>query len=267
VDAHTLLGIEPTHNRFRWKLVVTPDRSSFNGNLFGGIGLGAGIAAMENVTGRTCIWASAQFLSFAPVGSVIDIDVVVVVDGRNTTQARAIGHVEDREIFTVNAALGHRDTPGSGEWAQRPEVAPPNECPEREFRMAVGGSINEHIEMRVANGRGLAALTGEPSDDGRSAMWTRLRTGGDASSAPLLGILGDFVPYGLGQAIGDRAGGSSLDNTLRMVRRVSTEWVLLDIRVHGLANGFGHGLVHQWAETGELLATCSQTVVLRYHNR
>ena len=57
--------------------------------------------------------------------------------------------------------------------------------------------------------------------------------------------------------------GNSLDNTLRVCRLVPTEWVLLDIRIHAVANGFGHGIVHLWAEDGTLLATASQSTIVR----
>ena len=82
-------------------------------------------------------------------------------------------------------------------------------------------------------------------------------------SAATLAILGDYVPFGIGQALGEMAGGSSLDNTLRVGRLVPTEWVLLDIRVDLIANGFGHGVVHLWAEDGTLLATASQSTIVR----
>ena len=42
-----------------------------------------------------------------------------------------------------------------------------------------------------------------------------------------------------------------------------TEWVLLDIRIHAVAHGFGHGVVHLWAEDGTLLATASQSAIVR----
>ena len=41
-----------------------------------------------------------------------------------------------------------------------------------------------------------------------------------------------------------------------------TEWVLLDIRIQAVA-GFGHGVVHQWAEDGTLMATASQSTIVR----
>ena len=82
-------------------------------------------------------------------------------------------------------------------------------------------------------------------------------------SAAALAIIGDFVPSGIGQALGKRAGGNSLDNTLRVAHRVPTDWVLADIRVHAVADGFGHGLVHLWAEDGTLLGTASQSTIVR----
>ena len=81
-------------------------------------------------------------------------------------------------------------------------------------------------------------------------------------SAAALAIIGDFVPFGIGQALGRRAGGNSLDNTLRVAHRVPTDWVLADIRVHAVADGFGHGLVHLWAEDGTLLGTASQSTIV-----
>jgi len=82
-------------------------------------------------------------------------------------------------------------------------------------------------------------------------------------SAAALAIIGDFVPFGVSQALGKRAGGNSLDNTMRVAHRVPTTWVLADVRVHAVADGFGHGLVHLWAEDGTLLGTASQSMIVR----
>jgi len=68
----------------------------------------------------------------------------------------------------------------------------------------------------------------------------------------------------VGQALGAFAGGNSLDNTLRVCRLVPTEGVLLDGQGHAVHNGFGHGLVHLWAEDGTLLATASQSCIVRF---
>ena len=64
--------------------------------------------------------------------------------------------------------------------------------------------------------------------------------------------------------LGAFAGGNSLDNTLRVVKIVPTEWVLLDIQVDGIANGFGHGTVRLYARDGTLMATASQSTIVRF---
>ena len=35
------------------------------------------------------------------------------------------------------------------------------------------------------------------------------------------------------------------------------------MRVHAVADGFGHGLVHLWGEDGTLLGTASQSAMVR----
>ncbi len=261
MDARSFLGLEPTADPLRWRLPVQTPLTTSGGFLFGGAGLAAAIEALEAATGRPLIWATAQYLSYALPPAVVDLEVTVAVSGRQTAQARAVGRVGDQEIFTVNAALGSRPLEATGEWAVRPEVDPPGECAPQRHMDTGDGTIMSKIDMRMARARQIDELEGE-SGDGRSALWARVA--GLECGAGLLGILGDWVPFGIGQALGARAGGNSLDNTLRVVRLVPTEWVLLDIRIHGVANGFGHGLVHLWAEDGTLLATASQSVIVRY---
>jgi acyl-CoA thioesterase len=55
----------------------------------------------------------------------------------------------------------------------------------------------------------------------------------------------------------------SLDNTLRVVRLEPTEWVLCDIRIQALVDGYGQGTAFLWSETGHLLATASQSMNIR----
>ncbi|RPI11671.1 MAG: acyl-CoA thioesterase, partial [Actinobacteria bacterium] len=47
MDARTFLGLQPSHNPYRWQLPVSPGISTGSGFLFGGSGLGAAIEAME----------------------------------------------------------------------------------------------------------------------------------------------------------------------------------------------------------------------------
>ena len=262
MQTRPFLGLEPGRDGLHWRLPVVPALTTGGDFLFGGAGLGAAVAAMEGSTGRPLTWATAQYLSFARPPEVVDLAVTVASEGHQTTQARVVASVGEREILTVNGALGARDFEGALQWAERPEVPPPDVCPPREHRHGNDGRIHSRVETRLADGRQRGELDGTPGD-GRSALWARVPE--LDCSAALLGLLGDYVPFGVGQALGAHAGGRSLDNTIRVARLVPTEWVLLDVRVHAVANGYGHGLVHLWAEDGTLLGTASQTCAVRFH--
>jgi len=263
MDALTFFGLEPTPNPTSWRMPVVPSLISGTGALFGGCGLGAAIEVMEQVTGRPCIWATAQFLSFARPPAVLELDVVEAVRGHQISQARVIARVGDREILTVVGALGRRPETLRGQWATRPDVPPPADCPPRPLMNRHQGTIMDRFDSKLADARPYWELTGIRGS-GNASLWVRLPELVNASAAALA-IIGDFVPFGIGQALGVRAGGNSLDNTLRVAHRVPTEWVLADVRVHAIADGFGHGLVHLWADDGTLLGTASQSTIVRSH--
>lgn len=264
VDTAPFLGLEPGCDALHWRLPVVQALSTGGGFMFGGVGLGAAVAALEGSTGRSLAWATAQYLSFAKPPDVLDLVVTIAAEGNQTTQARVVASAGDREILTVNGALGSRAFDGGGEWAERPVVPDPDDCVPQEHRDRHEGTIHTRIETRLAMGRQRSLLDGTPGT-GRSALWARVPEL-DVSSA-LLGLLGDYVPFGVGQALGRHAGGRSLDNTIRVARLVPTDWVLLDVRVHAVAGGYGHGLVHLWATDGTLLGTASQTCAVRHHRR
>lgn len=261
MDALTFFGLQRTDTLRVWRMPIVPSLISGTGALFGGCGLGAAIEVMEQVTVRPCIWATAQFLSYARPPASLDLDVVEVVRGHQISQARVIAHVGDREILTVIAALGRRPLALKGQWATRPDVPPPEDCPPRPLMNRHSGTIMDRFESKLADARAYWDLDGT-SGSGNSALWVRLPDLTVASAAALA-IIGDFVPFGISQALGQRAGGNSLDNTLRVAHRVPTDWVLADVRVHAVGDGFGHGLVHLWAEDGSLLGTASQSTIVR----
>lgn len=261
MDAREFYGLEATDDPMVWRLPVTDGVASNIGALFGGAGLGAGILAIEHSTDRPVVWASAQFLSFALLGSVVELHVTEVVRGRHTSQSRVSGRVGGEEILTVNAATGYRDSPHAGTWVEMPRVAPPGECEPRSLDPWNQRTVWSHLEGRIANARLLDELDGIPGD-GRSAIWIRI-PGVEISSA-MLAVLGDFVPFGIGQTLGMPVGGNSLDNTIRVAHRKSdVEWVLASVHIQAIDDGFGHGAVHLWAQDGTLLAVASQSTILR----
>ncbi len=76
------------------------------------------------------MWATAQYLSFAMIDDVVDLDVTVAVSGHVTTQARVVAHVGEREILTINGALGSKEHPAAGQYVEFPDLPPPEECPQ-----------------------------------------------------------------------------------------------------------------------------------------
>jgi acyl-CoA thioesterase len=261
MDAAAFLGLEPTEDPTRFRLPVVDGICTGGRFLFGGAGLAAGVVALEQASGRPLVWATAQYLSFARPPSVLDVDVTLAVVGNQITQGRVVMRDDGQEIITMQGALGERPLDIGGQWAEMPVVPAPDDCEGREFRNDPSATISSRIEERVAIGRSPRDMDGTPGD-GRAALWARMPELLEMSPAALA-VLGDFVPFGVSQSTGRMAGGNSLDNTLRVATLVPTEWVLLDIRIHAIAHGFAHGLVHLWAEDGTLLATASQSVKVR----
>jgi len=109
MDARQFLGLEATRDPLRWRLPVTPAVSTPGRFLYGGCALAAGLVALEAASGRPTVWATAQYLAYAPTGSVVDWEVVLPAVGSATTQGRAIARLGDVEVLTVNAALGFYD--------------------------------------------------------------------------------------------------------------------------------------------------------------
>jgi acyl-CoA thioesterase II len=257
----------PTDDPRRWRLPVVRALCSGMGGLFGGAALGAAVEVLERVTGRPLVWATAQYLAFARPPDVVELEAVEAARGHHSSQARVLARVDGREIFTVVGALGRRDLGWSGSWAVRPDVPPVAESLARPVAAHHRGTIAERLEMRIANARPLETLDGTPGD-GRSALWARLP--GIPATGAALAIVADYVPFGIGQALGHPTSSNSLDNTLRIVRpshRHETEWVLADVRVQAVADGFGHGVVHLWSDDGTLLATASQSAIVRRRRR
>jgi acyl-CoA thioesterase II len=263
MDARGWLGLEPTHNPRRWWLPVTEGISSGYRALFGGCALGSAIAAMEEITGRPLVWATAQYLSFAPIGSVMDLDVTLAVSGHRTSQARAVGHVGGEEILTVNAALGRRDDDLDIRFPSPPAVLSPGACPPRRIDHGFA-SLASRLDQRWAVPADVPVEGPGPFTlgPGRVAVWTRMPDLLEPSSAALA-VLGDFVPMGIGAVLDRRVSSNSLDNTIRVFEVRPTPWFLVEVTVDRIRSGFGHGSAQIWSEDGALLAVASQSAVVR----
>ncbi len=262
--AREFFGMEPVDDLLHWRMRVVPELTTPGRFLFGGCGLGAALVALEAASGRPTIWSTAQYLSYARVGSELELTVTLAAVGRRVTQGRVVGRVGDQEILTVNAAAGWpQPLEVDGVWLTPPEVPPPASCPPRRPPFDGGPSIFDRIDVRLARGltfeevhRGGAR--GEPT----SALWAHVPAHLGPSAA-MLSIVGDYVSGAVSQPLGRRTMSRSLDNTIRMVQLEPTEWILCDIGMQALVGGYGHGVAHLWSERGTLLATASQSMSVR----
>lgn len=231
--------------------------------LFGGVGMAAAIVAMQRVTGRTPIYAAAQFLSYARRDTVLDIAVALPVAGRNISQATAVARIGGDVIFSVLGAFGDRDGQPDHQWIVMPTMPTPDACVTWPIWPKQGAGLNARLELRLeVGGGGTHPRDGRVDPDGRLRLW--IRTVDDLPvDAAMLAVFADFIPAAAAAALGTVGGGNSLDNSLRLRAIVPTRWVLCDMKMTAVSRGFGHGEVRLFAEDGTLMATAGQSLILR----
>ena len=244
----------------QWRLPVVERTTGGRGSLFGGVGLAAGVIALEQATGKPIIWATGQYLSITQQPAVVDLEVLLPAVGRNVTQGRVVGHLGDKEIITILGACGSRPNAIQRLWETMPDAPRPEACE------ALGNhhetdSLHQHVDVRMARGMFGFSGTGTPSGDAGSMLWARMP--GVHHDAGALAIIADYMPSALGNALGQVTHCTSIDNTIRFADLCDSEWVLCDNRIEYIGNGFGYGTVNMWSDTGRLLATASQSMIVR----
>lgn len=229
--------------------------------LFGGAGLGAAVLALEQTFQRGLVWATAQYISFARLGAEVKLDVAIAQQGRSVTQAGITGRVGDQMIFSVLAALGEREGYPDRHWRDMPDMPPPDQCEQEPQRPTQdpNARLRRSLDVRAIPG---AARREMATETGRTLLWIRQKESAPVDAA-MLAVFADFVPGAIGGAIGRNGGGNSLDNNLRVRRIVPTHWVLCEVQAQAAARGFAHGHMRLYAEDGTLMATASQSIVLR----
>jgi acyl-CoA thioesterase-2 len=244
----------------QWRLPVVPKTTGGRGSLFGGVGLAAGVIALQQATDKPIIWATGQYLSITQQPAVLDLEVLLPAIGRNVTQGRVVGHLGDKEIITILGACGARPNVAQGMWQTMPDAPAPDDC-EVVAHDPETDSLHLHVDVRVARGMYGFSGTGTPSGDDRSMLWVRMPEVDHDAGA--LAIIADYMPSALGNALGHVTSCTSIDNTIRFANMVPSEWILCDNRIEFIGNGFGYGSVNMWSQTGELLATASQSMIVR----
>ena len=126
----------------------------------------------------------------------------------------------------------------------------------------IDGTINERLDQRIAKARDFDELDGSHGD-GRCVLWARIPDVLEASTPPRSPSSATSCRWASARRSGSSAAATASTTPCGSCTLVPTEWVLLDIRVHAVERGFGHGLVHMFAEDGTLLATASQSCIVR----
>jgi acyl-CoA thioesterase-2 len=266
VTMRDYLGLRPTDDPNRWQLELTPRVLTPAGAMHGGAALAATVEALEGATGQPLVWATAHYLTHAGPRGLLDVEVSVEVAGHQTTQARAVLRLGDVEVLLTVASLGTRDEASTGRWVQPPAAPGPDDARHRPPAPPGTASVLDHYEIRIATGRMGDELDGTRGP-GRSVLWCRLPDGRRPVTAGDVAFVGDLMMLGLSDALGSPTTANSLDNTIRLVERAVTEWVMLDVRIDAAARGYAHAGAHLWTEDGVLLGMATQTLVVRSAGR
>jgi acyl-CoA thioesterase len=268
LPAFDLLDLQPTDDPLRLQLRARKELCTPFGFLYGGSAIAASAEAAEAVTGRPLQWITTQFIGSPAPDELIDLDVAIGAAGRVTTQAQVTGSVADgeggrRAVFTSLCA--HTDRPGGDAigFGTMPDVPSPQDCESMSepFAQTVAGSFFDHLERRLAAGRIALQAVGSPQT-GPLALWCRIPDHAIGSPATQA-FVADIVPLAVCAALGAIPGGTSLDNTLRVIDPEPSEWVLLDIVADGVHRSIGHGSLRLWSQDGRLLGTAQQTCIIR----
>ena len=229
------------------------------GFLYGGSGIAACAVAAETSTGRPLMWITTQYVRNAKPGDVVQLAVDVVVHARATSQTHVHGTVDGRTVLHATTAHTDRPTGALHWWGEMPAVSPPEDgmpftLP---FQHVTSGSFVDRME------RFLVPETAALAPEGRAAMWVRV-PGWPIGSPASQGFVADIIPMVLGLAMGRQPGGTSLDNTVRIVLEDPTDdWVLLDIEAEGLHRSIGCGRVRLWRRDGTLIGVGTQSAIIR----
>lgn len=263
-----LLELESTADPTRFALAVRPELCTPFGFLYGGSGIAASVEASERSTDRPLQWITTQFLGSPTPGMVLDIDVNVAVTGRATTQTQVTGTVDGEVMFTSLCAHNVRPDGDARAFTTMPKVSSPQDSPTfGEFFDLGGVSFFDHFHRRVAAGRLALEADGDPQA-GLVALWCRL-DGTPISGAATQGFVADLGPLALCARLGIAPGGTSLDNTIRVVDPAPSDWVLIELEADGYHRSVGHSTARIWSEDGRLMGIASQSAIIRrsHHQR
>lgn len=258
MSAHTILpllaatgGHMTVH---RYLCVGAPDAK----HMSGGACVAALLAALEAEHDRPVIQAAAQFIAAPSQGDTARITTRTLMRGRSVTQAQAVLDVDGPERVVVSASLGQRPDLGHHDWSAMPDVPGPEECGAIPFVREDSGDLHTHLDMRLATDFD----TQDPR--GQMAFWVKAPDAAEGGiPSAFLALAADYLPESIHFNIGRPAGATSLDNSLRIIARPATGWVLCVTQLDAIDAGLFHGRMALHAQDGQLIASASQSGVVR----
>jgi acyl-CoA thioesterase len=264
------LGLAAADEPGRFSFTVERHLARLDGRLYGGTAIAVSIATSELVSGRRALWMTTQFVSTAPAGAEVSVLAEVLAAGRRTNQVRVTGtDASGAVVFASLGATGHPREDGlTAELENAPEVQDPEDA--EVWATPFSGLARfggEGFKAPFPDGVGFTSvieirhpeIESHPDPGaGRLCLWVR-RKDREAITPAVAAYMADMVPLSIAHALQVVAGGTSLDNTIRIGSFVESEWILIDLRPHLAIGGYGHGAAHIWSRDGHLMATASQT--------
>ncbi len=245
----------------------------------GGVVMAAALRAMEAVLGRdelTLASASATFVRPVACGPVTT-EVKVLRSGRRAAQVQ--GTLRDATapegeasvvlsaVFTDPGLPGPALAPLPRPYELR-EVPDPGSSEPQPVDTDFPLGFLDNTEWQVATGADQGLLGEERVP--RLAVWFRFTdppaVNGVAWDPALIPIPGDSLGSALVVALGggDQPVGSvSLQIDLQVLAPITGTWIGVDSYCTHLGNGLASGALNLWSETGEHVATVTQTALLR----
>ena len=261
VTTFDVLGLDEV-GEGRWSTVVRPDHCTPFGFLYGGTGIAVSCEAAERTTDRPLAWITTQFVGSPGPGDRLDVEVRTVAEGRSSSQTQVTVTVDGRPVISSLAAHNLRPGGDQVDFVEMPDVPAPEECgPFIDTFDTHAGSFFENLERRHAVGR-LAHEAIDQPERGPMAVWTRLKSG-ESGSASTQAFIADLGPLFVAAALGVMPGGTSLDNTQRMIDATPTDWLLLELVPDGYSHSIGHSTVRLWSRDGRLKGLAQQSAILR----
>jgi acyl-CoA thioesterase-2 len=199
-------------------------------------------------------------VSQTQAGARIDWETETLAAGGRVSQLSVVARVDGAVLFTGLGATAAPKPDGlDGQYLPMPMVAPPDYCPPLSHGPGTPAlrdrGFIRNLEYREAEVLGDGAHNGV-------LLWAR-RTDGSALTRAGIAYLADMVPMAVARAAGKLGAGFSLDNALRFAAVPPSEWVLLDLRGEVASAGYGHGSLTAWAPDGTLVATGSQSAMMK----